>query len=116
MTSAMAFAYGRAAITRWEARFSFDVATISIVRVIFRVFSTLLIRPFNSLPLAILPLGVALSDSEGRTLEFRSQPLRFAQGDMRIASAQDDGHFTAASRSEERRVGKECRSRWSPYH
>src|ERR1022692_3882225 len=26
-------------------------------------------------------------------------------------------HFQAAqSRSEERRVGKECRSRWSPYH
>src|SRR2546430_5434600 len=24
--------------------------------------------------------------------------------------------FTASSRSEERRVGKECRSRWSPYH
>ena len=24
--------------------------------------------------------------------------------------------ITAASRSEERRVGKECRSRWSPYH
>ena len=23
---------------------------------------------------------------------------------------------TAADRSEERRVGKECRSRWSPYH
>ena len=22
----------------------------------------------------------------------------------------------ASSRSEERRVGKECRSRWSPYH
>ena len=22
----------------------------------------------------------------------------------------------AAKRSEERRVGKECRSRWSPYH
>ena len=22
----------------------------------------------------------------------------------------------AVSRSEERRVGKECRSRWSPYH
>src|SRR2546422_3315936 len=28
------------------------------------------------------------------------------------------GHFPSpcASRSEERRVGKECRSRWSPYH
>src|SRR2546422_4888598 len=24
--------------------------------------------------------------------------------------------FEIASRSEERRVGKECRSRWSPYH
>src|SRR5258708_40076270 len=24
--------------------------------------------------------------------------------------------FCASSRSEERRVGKECRSRWSPYH
>src|SRR3712207_8811693 len=24
--------------------------------------------------------------------------------------------FFGASRSEERRVGKECRSRWSPYH
>src|SRR2546421_3666542 len=24
--------------------------------------------------------------------------------------------FKRASRSEERRVGKECRSRWSPYH
>ena len=23
---------------------------------------------------------------------------------------------TGAGRSEERRVGKECRSRWSPYH
>ena len=26
------------------------------------------------------------------------------------------GASAAASRSEERRVGKECRSRWSPYH
>ena len=24
--------------------------------------------------------------------------------------------LTGAERSEERRVGKECRSRWSPYH
>ena len=24
--------------------------------------------------------------------------------------------LAAATRSEERRVGKECRSRWSPYH
>ena len=28
----------------------------------------------------------------------------------------EDDTFTACVRSEERRVGKECRSRWSPYH
>src|SRR3989442_14570682 len=28
----------------------------------------------------------------------------------------DGGDGVAAARSEERRVGKECRSRWSPYH
>ena len=27
-----------------------------------------------------------------------------------------DGVRESAERSEERRVGKECRSRWSPYH
>ena len=27
-----------------------------------------------------------------------------------------NGYFLSAERSEERRVGKECRSRWSPYH
>ena len=27
-----------------------------------------------------------------------------------------DYNFNTRSRSEERRVGKECRSRWSPYH
>src|SRR2546421_8301266 len=27
-----------------------------------------------------------------------------------------DSAFLQAARSEERRVGKECRSRWSPYH
>ena len=26
------------------------------------------------------------------------------------------GRLTFVERSEERRVGKECRSRWSPYH
>ena len=27
-----------------------------------------------------------------------------------------EGNYTIVLRSEERRVGKECRSRWSPYH
>src|SRR2546425_10462531 len=31
-------------------------------------------------------------------------------------AAIEDETATAGGRSEERRVGKECRSRWSPYH
>ena len=29
---------------------------------------------------------------------------------------EEEGYAGSSSRSEERRVGKECRSRWSPYH
>src|SRR6478609_11336677 len=35
---------------------------------------------------------------------------------MGPSSERDGGGFGIAQRSEERRVGKECRSRWSPYH
>ena len=34
----------------------------------------------------------------------------------RISELIDDMFDTMYERSEERRVGKECRSRWSPYH
>ena len=33
-----------------------------------------------------------------------------------IKAAQSFIHNAIGDRSEERRVGKECRSRWSPYH
>ena len=42
------------------------------------------------------------------------------QSGMRKASfggyETEDVHQAMEDRSEERRVGKECRSRWSPYH
>ena len=38
----------------------------------------------------------------------------------KMSAGEIGGHFdmtgATISRSEERRVGKECRSRWSPYH
>src|SRR2546425_11270125 len=41
-------------------------------------------------------------------------------GGAALLSARDrslkDGEYHVGARSEERRVGKECRSRWSPYH
>ena len=33
-----------------------------------------------------------------------------------LTRMKDDGLLPVLTRSEERRVGKECRSRWSPYH
>ena len=41
---------------------------------------------------------------------------RFDVFALRIVGAADEFAASARSRSEERRVGKECRSRWSPYH
>src|SRR2546425_12674824 len=35
---------------------------------------------------------------------------------IELVAVQPDGPFHGLERSEERRVGKECRSRWSPYH
>ena len=38
--------------------------------------------------------------------------VRFTPAALDVSSVND----TDSDRSEERRVGKECRSRWSPYH
>ena len=62
--------------------------------------------------LAALIAGLALS-AGAFAQAFPSKPVRiivpFAPG-----SATDT--IARGLRSEERRVGKECRSRWSPYH
>ena len=38
------------------------------------------------------------------------------QADTLVITMKDDVEDVCVKRSEERRVGKECRSRWSPYH
>ena len=57
--------------------------------------------------------------ASGKYLNFPSSfggsatPAYFAGGD---GTEDNPFRITNAVRSEERRVGKECRSRWSPYH
>src|SRR2546421_6520612 len=55
----------------------------------------------------------------GAVLDLR-HVLAFVVADHERLVAGDDHvrapHLAAEPRSEERRVGKECRSRWSPYH
>src|SRR5438105_12619021 len=41
---------------------------------------------------------------------------RLAGGDASLADGVEDRGLAVVDRSEERRVGKECRSRWSPDH
>src|SRR2546430_5689804 len=56
-----------------------------------------------------LPISpMAMRASMGVLMRVESQPAS--------SSAASAATSTAAARSEERRVGKECRSRWSPYH
>src|SRR3989440_5169272 len=49
-------------------------------------------------------------ESPRRPASYRNQVRRS------VSSIQTSMRLAVAMRSEERRVGKECRSRWSPYH
>ena len=51
-----------------------------------------------------------LSDAE------KEKGLPIQAGDVKWQDVNGDGVIDDYDRSEERRVGKECRSRWSPYH
>ena len=56
-----------------------------------------------------------------KTFVVLSETLNYQQAAQRLSYAPSTltGHIHALEqelRSEERRVGKECRSRWSPYH
>ena len=44
------------------------------------------------------------------------EECRFHIGDIVQHFKRENVNPETAERSEERRVGKECRSRWSPYH
>src|SRR3712207_1591495 len=45
-----------------------------------------------------------------------TDPLREGDGERRLLPISRSDDLVEWERSEERRVGKECRSRWSPYH
>src|ERR1039457_3990639 len=53
----------------------------------------------------------ALVSRKGLMNQAGPNPCHFVRDDRCPNTTSTDGH-----RSEERRVGKECRSRWSPYH
>src|SRR2546425_7082698 len=60
--------------------------------------------------------GEELWLDSGIDIQAGEHVLITATGKLRYADAKDDNGPDGLPRSEERRVGKECRSRWSPYH
>ena len=79
------------------------------------VLRTLLWDPLE--PVATRPLALVQGASlycYGTDFNKNVSEVFDAQGT--IAAAYDYSPYGQAARSEERRVGKECRSRWSPYH
>ena len=59
--------------------------------------------------IALIGAGLQKPDSEGEKSKTKTASDKQAAFDREQRKA-------ALLRSEERRVGKECRSRWSPYH
>ena len=69
---------------------------------------------FDTLP---LDLKVLTRDLQGVYATPVSKPTPVGVREELRTQEHGRAHaFAVASRSEERRVGKECRSRWSPYH
>ena len=58
-----------------------------------------------------VPAAKELFEKANEILGFRITDIMFAGTDEELKQTR-----VTQPRSEERRVGKECRSRWSPYH
>src|SRR2546425_3527191 len=89
-----------------------------------RLPGTLAKECFNSAhpPPRIPPLAVLASEHRLLLGQHDEQPFRERGGhpggphERVVAPADPEVAHAELRRSEERRVGKECRSRWSPYH
>src|SRR2546427_7276711 len=84
--------------TRFDCDWSSDVCSSDLSPSLTRSFAMTSLRPYRP-ALSVPKAMVELEDGKG---------MQFDPGAVQA--------FLRAFRSEERRVGKECRSRWSPYH
>ena len=73
-----------------------------------KVKADVIVNTANPNPICASGTDLAIYEAAGKEklLAERAGIGKIARGDIAVTGA----------RSEERRVGKECRSRWSPYH
>ena len=95
-------------LSRFEGRSSLKTW---IYRILINRAKTRGIRESRSVPFS--PLGASAEDADEPAVD----PSRFRSTGYWVDHwAEPPGVWDDDTRSEERRVGKECRSRWSPYH
>ena len=65
-----------------------------------------------------IPKEIVINHKKRKEVINMSSEKRFlnAKEIAEITGLSKEGSYKIIRRSEERRVGKECRSRWSPYH
>src|SRR5256885_5712977 len=71
---------------------------------------------YSSLMISAAPLAARFSISRSRTENSLLASMKAALAAGAATGGVAPGRPILARGSEERRVGKECRSRWSPYH
>ena len=64
----------------------------------------------------VIDQAVAVTKHKHEAAKVRIDDGIYAGSRFGIKGTEDLGNGNSVGRSEERRVGKECRSRWSPYH
>src|SRR2546430_7566730 len=95
----MFFFSSRRRHTRFDCDWSSDVCSSDLFELKPQMFSDVMLN-IDYGNQVVVPQGAVLDSGERQT----------------VFVALPDGYFEPRERSEERRVGKECRSRWSPYH
>src|SRR5260370_25907716 len=79
-------------------------------------FAMTVARQLDSTLTMIVSNGALIRSKDGHTHLRHLLPKATAQQVLHLTSEWREGAAVIFDRSEERRVGKECRSRWSPYH
>src|SRR3712207_9208542 len=75
------------------------------------------VAPMARPPVAkLMDYGKFKYESAQKAREARRNQALTVIKEMRLRLKIDPHDYETKKRSEERRVGKECRSRWSPYH
>ena len=71
---------------------------------------------FKAEGLGALEFNLMMTGKDFKTIERPFRIERVSTDTFFRLSSEKDELAIGTTRSEERRVGKECRSRWSPYH